>query len=79
MIFTILLIPLIAVGISRAMMSLPLPNFKPFNCQSCLSFWISAFLLLSIDVSFYLDVNMIGVAFISYLLSDLILIYESKG
>jgi hypothetical protein len=45
---------------------------KPFSCQSCLSFWISV-----IAASFF-DWHLIGLAFISYLLSDLILIYESK-
>lgn len=61
-----------AIGIARALMTLPLPNIKPLNCQSCLSFWIS------VAVIPFIDVNLIGLAFVSYLLSDIISIYEHK-
>lgn len=67
MIYTI-----IAVAIARSLMSFGLPNFKPFNCQSCLSFW-TAIAIFSI-----VDFRQIPLAFVSYLLSDLILLYESK-
>ena len=67
-----LLLIIIPIGIARALMSFNLPNYKPFNCQSCLSFW------LAVIGSFVIDYNLIGLAFITYLLSDLILIYESK-
>jgi hypothetical protein len=49
-----------------------LPDFKPFNCQSCLSFWTAVAIYL------FVDYRMIPMAFVSYLLSDLILLYESK-
>lgn len=61
-----------AIGIARALMTLPLPNVKPLNCQSCLSFWISVVVIP------FIDVNLIGLAFVSYLLSDIISIYEHK-
>jgi hypothetical protein len=67
MIYTI-----IAVAIARALMSFDLPSFKPFNCQSCLSFWTA------LAIYFFTDWSMIPFAFIAYLISDLILIYEYK-
>lgn len=66
------LIPLIAVGASRAIMTLPLPDVKPFSCMSCLSFWICALICLCIDW------QLIPLGFLAYLLSDIILIYEYK-
>jgi len=63
---------LVSIGIARALQSFQLPDIKPFNCQSCLSFWIS---LVGFAV---FDWTWIHVAFITYLLSDLILIYEHK-
>ena len=60
------------IGLARALMTFNLPNFKPFNCLSCLSFWVAVLNALLVDY------NLIGIAFITYLLSDLILIYESK-
>lgn len=68
----IYLIPLISIGIARAMLSFNLPDIKPFNCQSCLSFWTCVILCA------YIDYNLIGLGFIAYLFSDLILIYENK-
>ena len=62
----------IPIGIARALMSFNIPDYKPFNCQSCLSFWIAVAGCCAVDY------NLIGMAFITYLLSDLILIYESK-
>jgi hypothetical protein len=67
MIYTI-----IAVSIARALMSFDLPYIKPFNCQSCLSFWTALSIYLCTDWS------MIPFAFVAYLISDLILIYEYK-
>lgn len=61
-----------AIGIARALMTLPLPNIKPLNCQSCLSFWITVITTIAIDI------NLIGLSFVSYLLSDIISIYEHK-
>ena len=63
---------IIAVAMARALMSFKLPNKKPFNCQSCLSFWTSLAIYLVVDWT------LIPFAFISYLISDLILIYEHK-
>jgi len=68
----ILTILLVSIGLARALQSFPLPNIKPFNCQSCLSFWLS---LVALGVY---DWKWMHVAFITYLLSDLILIYENK-
>jgi hypothetical protein len=63
---------LIAVAMARALMSFGLPNTKPFNCQSCLSFWTALTIYLVVDW------KLVPLAFISYLISDLILIYEYK-
>jgi hypothetical protein len=63
---------IIAVAIARALTSFQLPNIKPFNCLSCLSFWTA------VAIYSFVDYRMIPLAFVSYLLSDLILIYESK-
>ena len=63
---------IIAVAIARAFMTFDIPDIKPFNCQSCLSFWTAVILYCFIDVS------MIPYAFLSYLISDLLLIYEHK-
>ena len=63
---------IIAVAIARSLQTFELPNIKPFNCQSCLSFWAAVAIYL------FVDYRMIPFAFVSYLLSDLILIYESK-
>lgn len=60
------------IGLARALMTFNLPNFKPLNCLSCLSFWIA------IVTSAIVEWQFLGLAFITYLLSDLILIYESK-
>lgn len=66
------LIPLIAIGFSRALMTLPLPDIKPLNCQSCLSFWSCAITCALVDY------QLIPLGFLAYLISDLILIYEYK-
>jgi hypothetical protein len=63
---------IIAVAIARALQSFDLPDFKPLNCLSCLSFWTAVAIYL------FVDYRMIPMAFVSYLLSDLILLYESK-
>ena len=63
---------LIAVAMARALMSFNLPNTKPFNCQSCLSFWTAVSIYLVVDWT------LVPLAFLSYLVSDLILIYEHK-
>ena len=63
---------IIAVAIARSLTSFDLPQFKPFNCLSCLSFWTA------VTIYSFVDYRMIPLAFVSYLLSDLILIYESK-
>ena len=63
---------IIAVAIARSLQTFELPNFKPFNCLSCLSFWTA------VGIYSFVDYRMIPMAFVSYLLSDLILIYESK-
>jgi hypothetical protein len=63
---------IIAVAIARAFQTFELPNIKPFNCLSCLSFWTA------VGIYSFVDYRMIPFAFVSYLLSDLILIYESK-
>lgn len=57
---------------ARALMSFNLVDMKPFNCQSCLSFWLSMIITLGYDW------ELAPIAFVTYLLSDLILIYESK-
>ena len=67
-----LIIITLPIGFARALQSFNLPDIKPFSCQSCLSFWISMLAALAIDW------HLIGLAFITYLLSDLILIYENK-
>lgn len=69
----IFIIPLLAIGAARALMTFPLPDMKPFNCQSCFSFWLTVAVMLMVDPV------LIGLGFISYLLSDLIQIYESKN
>ncbi len=61
-----------AVAIARALQEFKLPNIKPFNCQPCLSFWI-AVLIYS-----YIDWKLIPLAFVSYLIAQLIIIYECK-
>ena len=61
-----------SIGIARAMQTFNMPDIKPFNCQSCMSFWGCVAL-----IGFY-DWHMIPLAFISYLLSDLILVWEQK-
>jgi hypothetical protein len=53
-------------------MTFNLPDWKPFNCQSCLSFWIAVVGYLAVDP------YMVMLAFIAYLLSDLIMIYEAR-
>lgn len=57
---------------ARALHTWKLPNIKPFNCLPCLSFWIATTIYL------FIDWKLIPLAFVSYLLSELILIYESK-
>lgn len=68
MIYTIL----ISIGIARAMQTFRLPDIKPFNCQSCLSFW-SCFVVM-----LFTEPELVGISFIAYLLSDLLMIYENK-
>jgi hypothetical protein len=67
MIYTI-----IAIAIARAFMTFNIPDIKPFNCQSCLAFWTAICLFA------FIDITLMPYAFISYLLSDLLLIYEHK-
>ena len=57
---------------ARALQTWNLPNIKPFNCLPCFSFWIATTIYL------FIDWKLIPLAFVSYLLSELILIYESK-
>ena len=71
MISIIFTITLISIGLARALMTFNLPDYKPLNCQSCLSFWIAVVGFLAVDPC------MVMVAFITYLVSDLILIYEA--
>lgn len=72
MIFIIITITLCSIGLARALMTFNLPDVKPFNCQSCLAFWIAVVGYLAIDP------YMVMLAFITYLLSDLIMIYEAR-
>ena len=67
-----LIIITLPIGFARALQSFDLPDYKPFSCQSCLSFWIS------VIASSIIDWQLMPLAFTTYLLSDLILIYESK-
>ena len=57
---------------ARALQTFNLPDVKPLNCQSCLSFWISVTIFLTIKCEF------VWLSFITYLISDLIIIYEHK-
>ena len=61
-----------SLGIARAFMTFELPDVKPLNCWSCLSFWTSVILLLMYDW------HTVGIAFITYLLADMIQSWESK-
>lgn len=63
---------LISLGLARAVQTFDLPDIKPLNCQSCLSFWNSVIIFALIEW------QLIGLSFITYLLSDLILTWESK-
>lgn len=63
---------LISLGLARAVQTFNLPDIKPFNCQSCLSFWHSVIIFALIEW------HLIGLSFITYLLSDLIMTWESK-
>lgn len=63
---------IIAIAVARSMMTFKLPDVKPFTCQSCLSFWTA------VAIYSFVDWKMIPMAFLSYLISDLILIYEYK-
>ncbi len=63
---------LISLGLARAVQTFNLPDIKPFNCQSCLSFWHSVIIFGLIEW------QLIGLSFITYLLSDLIMTWESK-
>ena len=72
MISIITIITLCSIGLARALMTFNLPDVKPFNCQSCLSFWIAVMGYLAIDP------YLVMLAFIAYLLSDLIMIYEAR-
>jgi hypothetical protein len=67
-----LAIILMCIGMSRAALTFNLPDFKPFNCQSCLSFWLSVMLFA------YIEWQLIGLSFITYLLSDILLTWENK-
>lgn len=60
------------IGIARILLTFNLPDIKPLNCQSCLSFWST------VIVCAFFDYHIIGISLISYLLSDLILVWESK-
>ena len=68
----IFIVPLLSIGIARALQSLAMPDFKPFNCQSCMSFWTTVL------VYSFIEWRLCALGFLSYLISDLILIYESK-
>lgn len=63
---------LISIGIARALQTFNLPDYKPFNCQSCLAFWSTFVVCLCTEP------ELVGISFISYLISDLILTYENK-
>ena len=67
-----IVIILISIGLARALQTFNLPDIKPFNCLPCQSFWNSVILFGIIEW------QLIGLSFITYLLSDLILIWESK-
>ena len=71
MISILTIITLCSIGLARALMTFNLPDYKPLNCQSCLSFWISVIGFLAVDPC------MVMLAFITYLVSDLILMYEA--
>jgi hypothetical protein len=60
------------IGLARALLTFNLPDYKPFNCQSCLSFWIA------IITASIVEWNFLGLAFVTYLISELIIIYEYK-
>jgi hypothetical protein len=68
----IFIITLCSIGIARALMTFNMPDFKPLNCQSCLSFWISVIGFLAVDPA------LVMLSFITYLASDLIMIYEAR-
>lgn len=68
----IYIIPLLSVGIARALQSFAMPDIKPFNCQSCMSFWTT------VAIFAMYEWRLCALGFISYLISDLILIYENK-
>jgi hypothetical protein len=72
MISILTIITLCSIGLARALMTFNLPDYKPLNCQSCLSFWISVIAYLAFDP------YMLMLSFITYLVSDLILLYEYK-
>lgn len=72
MISILTIITLCSIGIARALMTFNLPNYKPLNCQSCLSFWISVIGYIAFDPF------LVMLSFITYLVSDLILLYEYK-
>lgn len=69
---TYLIIILMSIGFARAVQTFNLPDIKPFNCQSCLSFWNCVLIMA------FVDYELIGIALISYLFSDILLIWESK-
>ena len=61
-----------SIGIARASQTFNLPDVKPLNCQSCLSFWVAVLIYSIFKWEF------IGLSFVAYLMSDLIVIYENK-
>ena len=60
------------IGFARALQTFNLPDYKPFNCQICLSFWIA------IITAGIVEWNFLGLAFVSFLISEIIMIYEYK-
>jgi len=63
---------LISLGLARAAQTFDLPDIKPLNCFSCLSFWNSVLLFA------FIEWQLIGISFITYLVADLIMVWESK-
>jgi hypothetical protein len=85
------MILLTAIGIAYFIQQHIFIDFKPFNCLSCLSFWVALILSICENVITYTSVNSITTIlyickdmehiyypFSSYILVYLITIYERK-